>query len=93
MYGKGIDIDKRKIVLDKDIVHDIAVETYKLAKSLFLNRRKTIYNNLSNHLKNKELAKSILSTLNIEENKRPEEIASEMYLKMLQLIKNYWRFS
>ena len=82
-----------EIVLDKDINHDIAVETYKLAKFLFLNRRKTIYNNLSNHLKNKELAKSILSALNIEENKRPEEIASEMYLKMVQLIKYYWRFS
>ena len=75
-----------EIVLDKHIDHDLAVKVYKLAKALFLNRRKTIYNNLSNYLKDKEKAKSILSELNITENKRPEELPSETYLKIFELI-------
>lgn len=71
---------------NKDNKYEEAIGTYKLAKSLFLNRRKTIYNNLSNYLKNKEKAKTILEKLNIEINKRPEDISPDMFLELFKNI-------
>ena len=61
--------------------------TYKLCKSLFINRRKTIYNNLKVYLNDSLKAESILETLNINEMARPENVAYLDYLKMYQLIK------
>lgn len=72
-----------KPVTDKET----AINVYKMCKSLFLNRRKTILNNLSSYT-NKEKAIEVLKELNIEENKRPENISPNDYLKMYQLIKN-----
>lgn len=66
--------------------YEEAIKTYKLAKSLFLNRRKTIFNNLSHHLGNKEKARYILSKLNIVENKRPEDISPELFLHLFKNI-------
>ena len=65
-----------------------AKEVYKLSKSLFLNRRKTIYNNLKNYLSNGEKAQEILDKLGIAQNLRPENISPELYLKMYLLIQN-----
>lgn len=64
-----------------------AIEIYKLCKTLFLNRRKTILNNLTNLLKNKDKAKEILNECQIKENKRPEEIIIEDYIKLYSLMK------
>ena len=66
---------------------NVAIGTYKLAKSLFLNRRKTIYNNLKNHLGNKEKAESILNTLKIDLNKRPEDLSPPLFLEIYKMIK------
>ena len=63
-------------------------EVYKLAKSLFLNRRKTIYNNLKNYLSSGDKALEILNKLGVAQNLRPENISPEIYLKMYQLIQN-----
>ena len=71
-----------KPVVDKET----AINVYKMCKSLFLNRRKTILNNLSNY-SSKEKAIQVLKELNIGENKRPENISPNDYLKMYQLIK------
>ena len=60
---------------------------YRLAKKLFLNRRKTIYNNLSNCVSNKELCASILDELGIPQNKRPEELSPDIYRKLYERIK------
>ena len=60
--------------------------TYKLSKSLFINRRKTIYNNLKVYLNDSLKAKSILEILKINELTRPESISYLDYLKMYQLI-------
>ena len=65
-----------------------AKEVYKLAKSLFLNRRKTIYNNLKNYLSSGEKAQIILDKLGVAQNLRPENISPEIYLKMYLLIQN-----
>lgn len=63
-----------------------AIKVYKMSKSLFLNRRKTIYNNLSNYLGNRDKAKSILEKLNIPENKRPEDISPLLFLEIFENI-------
>ncbi len=69
--------------VDKKEVIDI----YKFCKPLFINRRKTILNNLSNLLKDKEKAKLILKECDIKENKRPEEIVIQDYVKLYSLMK------
>lgn len=59
-----------------------AKDVYLFVKSMFLNRRKTIYNNLQNYLKNKELANSLLEECLIKLTDRPEDISPESYLKL-----------
>ena len=69
-----------------DVDYDSVVGTYKLAKSLFLNRRKTIHNNLKNYLSSGEKASELLSKLNLDPQLRPENIKPEIYFQMYQLI-------
>ena len=64
-----------------------AKQMYLLAKKLFLNRRKTIYNNLKNYLKDSSLVEEILKEAQIEANLRPEQLSDEDYLKILSIIK------
>lgn len=64
-----------------------AIEVYKMSKTIFLNRRKTILNNLSS-VTGKEKAISILNELSIAENRRPETISPEEYLQIYLRIKN-----
>jgi len=52
---------------------------YKFIKSLFLNKRKTILNNLSGYLKDKEKAEQILNKCEVPNNKRPEELSLEHF--------------
>ena len=65
---------------------DTAIKVYKFSKALFLNRRKTIYNNLKNYLSSGDKALEILNKLGLDQNLRPENISPEIYLKMYQLI-------
>ena len=65
---------------------DLAIETYEVATKLFLNRRKTILNNLS-HIINKDDAIKILETLNIDAILRPEEISYDKFYELTRLIK------
>lgn len=58
------------------------LNVYKMTKSLFLNRRKTILNNLNNYTGDKEKSKKILQNLNILETKRPEELSPNQYLSI-----------
>lgn len=74
-------LEKRNEYDYKDVVG-----TYKLAKSLFLNRRKTIYNNLKNYFGDSNKANVMLSKLNLDANLRPENIKPEIYFQMYQLI-------
>ena len=62
------------------------IETYKLANKLFLNRRKTILNNLS-HIVDKETAIKILATLNLDVILRPEEISPREFYELNKLLK------
>ena len=59
---------------------------FKVMKQLFLLRRKNILNNLTNLMKNKEKAREILEKMQIDTNKRPEELPIEFYIDLLKLI-------
>lgn len=62
-----------------------AKQVYLFAKSLFLNRRKTISNNLTNLVKDRELANSVLNECGIISTKRPEDISPLDYLKLYRV--------
>ena len=70
------------IDLNDDIDWEQAKKVYLLAKQLFLNRRKTIYNNLNQYLGNKEKANSVLEKCNIPINYRPEQISPNKFLEI-----------
>lgn len=65
------------------------LKIYKMCKQLFLNRRKTILNNLKNYIGDKEKAENILMRCSIPENKRPEQISPIEYEKLYDSINNY----
>lgn len=65
-----------------------AISAFKLSKQLFLNRRKTILNNLVNCLKNKELANKVCEDLQINPLSRPEQLSPEIYLSISEYLCN-----
>ena len=65
-----------------------AISAFKLSKQLFLNRRKTILNNLVNYLKNKELANGVCEDLQINPLSRPEQLSPEIYLSISEYLCN-----
>ena len=64
---------------------DEAKQVYLFAKSLFLNRRKTISNNLTNIVKDRDLANFILEQSGIKITARPEEIKPMDYLNLYRV--------
>ena len=76
------------INIDETKDRESAIGTFKLAKSLFLNRRKTIQNNLVNTLKDKELVTKVCSDLNINPLSRPEDLSPETYLAIYHYLQN-----
>ena len=62
---------------------------FNFSKSMFSNRRKTIHNNLSSLLDDKEKSSKVLNDLNIPINKRPEELSPETFAKMYDHLKMY----
>ena len=75
------------IDVKENVDYQEALNIYHLSKKLFLNRRKTIYNNLSNCIPNKEMCASILNELGIPQSKRPEELSPDTYRKLYERIK------
>lgn len=67
-------------------LHRIA-EIYRFVNSLFLNRRKTILNNLKSMLRDGEKTKAILKEADISPNARPEELSPEDYCSLFALCK------
>ena len=74
------------IDIDSSNIRDKAIKAFKLSKQLFLNRRKTILNNLTNYLKNKDLALKTLNDLSIEPLLRPEQLSPEKYLAISEYL-------
>ena len=74
------------ITIDENKNREDAVGAFKLAKSLFLNRRKTIQNNLVNTLRDKELVTKLCSDLGINPLSRPEDLLPETYLTIFKYL-------
>lgn len=80
-------VDSSVIIIELNKKHDEnSFKAFKLSQSLFLQRRKTIYNNLKNLLHDESKAKTMLEIANIDLNKRPEQITPEQYLTLAKLI-------
>lgn len=71
---------------NENIKNENNEKLFKVMKQLFLLRRKNILNNLTNLVKNKEKAREILEKMQIDTNKRPEELPIEFYIDLLKLI-------
>ena len=76
------------IDINSGLDRSLCIDVYKFSKLLFANRRKTIYNNLSNIIKDKEKAKDILDKCGIDCSKRPEEIHYSKYVDLFKAYKN-----
>ena len=76
------------INIDQSVDRKSALRAFKVAKQLFVNRRKTISNNLLNYLKDKNLVNKICVDLNINPLLRPEQISPEMYLRISEYLNN-----
>ena len=82
------------IDLNNDDKREQSLEVYRFAKKMFLNRRKTIYNNLSSFLGNKETAAELLKQSNIDPSKRPEELSPSNFVTLYECVnKNSKLFS
>ena len=74
------------INIDTRIDRFSAINAFKVAKQLFLNRRKTILNNLTNYLKDKDAANKVCGDLKINPLSRPEQLSPEMYLAISEYL-------
>lgn len=74
------------INIDARINRIATINAFKVAKQLFINRRKTIMNNLVNYLKDKELCNKLCSDLNINPLARPEQLSPEIYLSISEYL-------
>ena len=77
------------ININKNNDYKHILDAYYFAKKMFLNRRKTIHNNLSNYLNDKDLSLQILSVVGIAPNKRPEEISPNEYVELYEKVENH----
>lgn len=62
---------------------------YKLMCKLFLYKRKTILNNLTKLIGDKEVATEILEKSQIDLMKRPEHLSIDQYINLLNILKSY----
>lgn len=76
-----------EILVNDSADHELCKKVYLLAKQLFLNRRKTILNNLVGFLKDKNKATDILKKCGISPNKRPEQVGPYEFLDIYKLIR------
>ncbi len=78
-----------KVEKRDDVDLEFAKKMYKIASILFLNRRKTILNNLNSCIKDKEKSIKILDESNLGENLRAEQLKIEDYVNLTNvMIKN-----
>ena len=63
-----------------------AIKAFKVAKQLFVNRRKTISNNMLGIIKDKNLVNKLCNDLGLDPLLRPEQIAPEMYLRISEYL-------
>ena len=74
------------IDINADADFEMAKKVYLFAKQLFINRRKTIYNNLLQYLKDKDKTILVLEKCHILPSYRPEQISPELFLSLYNAI-------
>ncbi len=75
-----IDIVKDKYILDNE------AEFFEIVRGCFVQRRKTIYNNLKEYLKDSEKSHQVLVAANIEENRRAETLSIDEFIVLAKVI-------
>ncbi len=78
-----------KLIPNENIKNDENKEVYDLMCKLFLHRRKTILNNLTNLVKDKNIASEILNNLGVNELLRPEQLDIDFYFSLKREIKKH----
>ena len=76
------------INVDQNVDREVAIKAFKVAKQLFINRRKKISNNLLNYLKDKNMVNKLCDDLDLNPLLRPEQISPEMYLRISEYLNN-----
>ena len=76
------------INIDTHVNRNAAIKAFNLAKQLFVNRRKTIQNNLLSYLKNKDTVNKLCEDLKINPLSRPEQLSPEIYLSISEYLEN-----
>ena len=74
------------INIDARADYSKVINAFKIAKQLFINRRKTILNNLVNYIKDKDTANKLCSDLAINPLARPEQLKPEIYLAISEYL-------
>lgn len=75
------------IEINSNADRELALCVYKMAKQLFLNRRKTLLNNLGNYLGDKTKAQSAIGKMNLKLTIRPEELSPKQFKELYCIIK------
>ena len=65
---------------------ETAINVYKMSKTIFLNRRKTILNCLTNYTHDKVKANDILEKLGVNLLARPEQLGIEFYSELNKIL-------
>lgn len=68
-----------KLIIKEDIDKEFAKKLYKVASICFVNRRKTLANNLKSFIGNDEALKNIYEKLNFKDSIRAEELSLNDY--------------
>ena len=76
------------INIDTRVNRSAAIKAFNLAKQLFVNRRKTIQNNLLSYFKNKDTVNKLCEDLNINPLSRPEQLSPEIYFSISEYLEN-----
>ena len=84
-----VDSSVFKLIPNANIKNEENKEVYKLMCNIFLHRRKTILNCLTNIVKDKNVASDILKELNTSELLRPEQLNIEFYFSLKRQIKKH----
>ena len=71
---------------NEDVNKDVFI---KVIKTVFAQRRKTIYNNLNKKISNKEISENILNECNIELSQRAENLDIIKFIELTQKISTY----
>ena len=75
-----------KMVRKEDSSLQFGLKLYKVANCLFINRRKTILNNLNMIVKNKENTAKIISECNLKENCRAEQLTINDFINLTNIL-------